>query len=205
MTIDEIAQLIPEHYDAIAELWDDELIDSSYGIAPLMKAIEMCGDIEIRRNALDIGCGAGGRMIRVLEDHSFQVTGLDWSKQMLKIAQERHPNGSWLQGNIVTWDTSELFDLIIAWDSVFHVSLKNQESVIAKMCRLLKPQGMLIFTIGDDVGEHVSEWHDRMFYYSSLGIERNIELLHNYHCQLRHLELDQYPLKHCIIIAKKTS
>jgi hypothetical protein len=68
---------------------------------------------------------------------------------------------------------------------------------------MLKQDGILIYTIGDEIGEHVSDWHDRLFYYSSLGIEKNLDILSKNKCHLRHLELDQFPLKHCIIIAKK--
>jgi len=35
------------------------------------------------------------------------------------------------------------------------------------------------------------------------GIEQNILILQQHACRLRHLELDQFPLKHCTIIAQK--
>lgn len=197
------ASEISSHYDAIAHKWDEELKDSSYGTEALMHAINMCGMERIRRNALDIGCGSGGRMIRLLESHAFQVTGLDCSEKMLAIAHEQHPAGMWVHADITEWNTSERFDLVLAWDSIFHVSLEKQEAVLIKMISLLKNNGILLYTIGDEIGEHVSEWHDRSFYYSSLGIEQNIKILLDHDCRLRHLELDQYPLKHCTLIAKK--
>jgi predicted TPR repeat methyltransferase len=199
------AEHIGGYYDAIASLWDEEQKDSSYGTEALMRAIAMCGEEAIRRTALDIGCGSGGRMVRVLEAHAFQVTGIDCSAEMLKIAHERHPAGTWIPADITTWNTSERYDVILAWDSIFHVALDKQEDVLKKMCGMLKPNGILLYTLGDDIGEHLSEWHEKSFYYSSLGIEKNLELLMQYGCSLRHLELDQYPLKHCIIIAKKSA
>jgi len=199
----EHAAHIASHYDAIAELWNDEHKDSSYGTEALMKAIAMCGSEEKRRIALDIGCGAGGRMVRLLESHAFQVTGLDCSEKMLAIAHLQHPAGTWIHGDIINWKTSERFDLILAWDSIFHVPLDLQEHVLHSMCSMLKKDGILLYSFGDEIGEHVSDWHDRSFYYSSLGIEKNIEILSKNECRIRHLELDQFPLKHCIIIAKK--
>jgi len=68
---------------------------------------------------------------------------------------------------------------------------------------MFKEGGILLFTIGDEIGEHISNWHERSFYYSSLGIEQNILILQQHACRLRHLELDQFPLKHCTIIAQK--
>jgi len=118
-------------------------------------------------------------------------------------AHEQHPAGTWLHGDIMHWKTSERYDLILAWDSIFHVPFDKQEDVLNSICGMLKQDGILIYTIGDEIGEHVSDWHERSFYYSSLGIEKNLDILSKNECQLRHLELDQFPLKHCIIIAKK--
>jgi 2-polyprenyl-3-methyl-5-hydroxy-6-metoxy-1,4-benzoquinol methylase len=173
MNCRDLASEIAVHYDAIAALWDAEQKDSSYGTEALMRAITMCGTEHKRRNALDIGCGSGGRMVRLLEGHAFQVTGLDCSEKMLAIAHEQHPAGTWLHGDIIHWKTSERYDLILAWDSIFHVPFDKQEDVLDSICG------------------------------SSLGIEKNLDILSKNECQLRHLELDQFPLKHCIIIAKK--
>lgn len=194
---------IPGHYDAIAEKWHEEQKDSSYGTEALMRAIAMCGDEHKRRIALDIGCGSGGRMVRLLETHAFQVTGLDCSEKMLAIAHRQHPAGTWIHGDIMHWKTSEKYDLILAWDSIFHVPFDKQEDVLNSLCDMLKKDGILLYTIGDEIGEHISDWHERSFYYSSLGIEKNLEILSNSACRLRHLELDQFPLKHCTIIGKK--
>ena len=101
---------IAEHYDAIAAVWNAEQKDSTYGTEALMRAITMCGSEHIRRNALDIGCGSGGRMVRLLEGHAFQVTGLDCSEKMLAIAHDQHPAGTWLHADIMHWKTSERFD-----------------------------------------------------------------------------------------------
>lgn len=199
----EHASDISSHYDSIAHVWDEELKDSSYGTEALMRAIQYCGMEQKRRTALDIGCGSGGRLIRLMESHAFQVTGLDCSRTMLDIAHKHHPAATLLHADIIEWNTSERFDLIIAWDSIFHVPFDKQEFVLIKMISMLKEGGILLFTIGDEIGEHISNWHERSFYYSSLGIEQNILILQQHACRLRHLELDQFPLKHCTIITQK--
>jgi hypothetical protein len=67
----------------------------------------------------------------------------------------------------------------------------------------LVKDGILLFTCGDDIGYHLSEWQDMTFYYSSLGINRTLEILMQNNCDIRHVELDQFPQKHTVIIAKK--
>jgi predicted TPR repeat methyltransferase len=199
----EHASDISSHYNAIAHIWDEELKDSSYGTDALRRAIQICGIEKKKRTALDIGCGSGGRLIRLMESHAFQVTGLDCSSAMLDIAHKHHPAATFIHADITEWNTSERFDLIIAWDSIFHVAFDKQELVLTKLMSMLKNDGVLLYTIGDEIGEHISEWHERPFYYSSLGIEENIKILQQHACRLRHLELDQFPLKHCMIIAQK--
>jgi len=53
------------------------------------------------------------------------------------------------------------------------------------------------------VGEHTDQWHNDTFYYSSIGINDNIQVLMDNGLSIMHLELDQYPLKHVYVIAKK--
>ena len=192
-----------KRYDAIANNWDEELKDSSYGTEALMRAIRYCEKQDQRKIALDIGCGSGGRMIRLLEAHNFQVTGIDISENMLVLAHAHHPLAALLHADICTWTTSERFDLILAWDSIFHVPYSEQESVMIKIYSMLKPGGIALFTFGDAVGEHESEWHAMNFYYSSLGIAENVRIMHEHECTLKHLELDQFPLNHVACIVQK--
>jgi hypothetical protein len=45
------------HYDRIALWWQQQHMDSTYGIAALERAIQF---VENRSTALDIGCGSSG-------------------------------------------------------------------------------------------------------------------------------------------------
>jgi len=58
---------IGQQYDAIAEWWH-----SDYGVAALERVL---GFAAKGGRALDVGCGAGGRLIRRLEARGFDVTG----------------------------------------------------------------------------------------------------------------------------------
>jgi predicted TPR repeat methyltransferase len=191
-------------YNAIVHLWEEQHKDSSYGIESLMRAIEYCNQFDYQRKiALDIGCGSGGRMMRLLVQHGFGIVGLDISESMLTLAKQKHPEFIFHHADICTWQTQEQFQCIIAWDSIFHVPYDQQEQVLIKLCSMLVKDGILLFTCGDDIGYHLSEWQDMTFYYSSLGINRTLEILMQNNCDIRHVELDQFPQKHAVIIAKK--
>ncbi|WP_018477416.1 class I SAM-dependent methyltransferase [Pontibacter roseus] len=188
-------------YDKIAAWWQDQHIDSAYGVAQVERAIRYT---QQKRSALDVGCGSGGRIIRKLLEAGFRVTGIDVSAEMLKLAREQHPEVTFQHDDICTWETETKYDLIIAWDSIFHLPLSSQASVVAKLCSLLQQNGILLYTFGNGYGEHDSEWHNDTFHYSTIGINQNLKLLLENDCQCLHLELDQHPdEKHVYVIARK--
>lgn len=189
-----------ELYDKIANWWDEFHIDSEYGIRQLELALQF---VKHKNSALDIGCGSGGRMIDRLIHNGFEVTGIDTSPKMIELAQKKHPESKFLNENIITWETDKRFDFILAWDSLFHLPLNEQKNVLSKIYGMLNPEGIFIYTMGDAIGEHYSDWHDEKFYYSSIGINENLKILVESNCECKHLEMDQFPEKHVFIVAQK--
>ncbi len=187
-------------YDKIAQWWHDQHEQSSYGVSQFERAVEYTSGGE---KALDVGCGAGGRFVRILQNHGFSVTGLDVSKEMIKLAGRNHPEHKFMHQDICSWETEEKFDFIVAWDSIFHLPLVMQKPVVVKLCHLLAKGGILIYTFGNAQGEHTDQWQNDTFYYSSIGINENMQLLINNGLSILHLELDQYPEKHVYTIATK--
>lgn len=190
-------------YDRIASWWNKEHYESDYGVAQLDKALAMLEFDRTGSNCLDVGCGAGGRLLRRIVQSRLTVTGIDLSGQMIKIASANHPESAFIQGDICTWEPTESFDLILAWDSIFHLPLNMHEPVIRKLCGALNPGGLILYTFGNAIGEHTDTWHGDQFYYSSLGIDRNISLLMESGLTIMRLDLDQYPQKHVCVIAQK--
>lgn len=187
-------------YDKIAQWWHEQHQGSRYGMKQLEMALKFAPK---GRSALDVGCGAGGRIVRKLEEQGFAVTGLDVSEAMIDLAQRNHPDASFLVQDICTWDTDRQFDFIIAWDSIFHLPLQMHRPVLDKLCTLLEKNGVLIYAFGDATGEHTDWWHEEEFYYSSIGINGNLTALINNGLTVMHLELDQFPEKHVYIVAQK--
>ena len=190
--------LLGKKYDKIASWWHDQHHASSYGVSQFEKAIDYAAKGGL---ALDVGCGAGGRLTRIMENNGFAITGLDVSQEMIALAKKNHPRHRFLHQDINTWDCDEKFDLIVAWDSLFHLPYELQTPVISKLCKSLAENGVLIYSFGDDDGEHIDRWHDDEFYYSSIGINANLQLLMNSGLTILHLELDQYPQNHVYVIA----
>lgn len=187
-------------YDRIARWWHERHNRSNYGVPQLERALNYASSLH---KVLDVGCGAGGRFVRSLDSHKLVYTGIDVSGEMIRLARINHPQHHFVHGDICSWQATEQYDVIVAWDSIFHLPLSMQESVMAKLCQLLTTDGILMYTFGHTEGEHTDQWHDDDFYYSSIGITGNLQVMLNHGMTVLHLELDQFPQNHVYIIAKK--
>ncbi len=192
---------LADNYNKIAGKWDAQMQNSQYGLSMVDRAIKYCS---AQGNALDIGCGSGGRIVERILAAGYALKGIDISSAMLGLARAKHPGVDFREADIRTWETDQKYDLIIAWDSVFHLREKHHKPVVEKMCGMLNPQGILLYTFGDAQGEHTDTWYDEKFTYGSIGISENLKVTAECGCECKHLELDQFPGKHvCIIVEKK--
>lgn len=187
-------------YDKIATWWQQHHLQSNYGVEQLKKALQF---IQTGGHALDVGCGAGGRMVRLLDEHGFSVTGIDVSEEMIRLAKSSHIDHIFLQADICEFEASHSFDFILAWDSIFHLPIEQHKPVLNKLCKLLSPYGILIYTFGNAIGSSESIWREDTFAYSSIGINENLNTLIHNQVTPMHLELDQYPESHVLVIGKK--
>jgi trans-aconitate methyltransferase len=203
---------IGEKYNKVAKWWHEHHYNSNYGMKQIERAIQYCKNFE---KALDVGCGSGGRIISKLLETGFKVKGIDVSDKMLELAKANHPEVEFELSDICSWESKEKYDLIVAWDSIFHIPMADQETVIEKLCDHLKPDGILIYTFGDDYGDkedysfldekgkQVGELNNDMFGYGTIGINENLRVISARQCKCMHLEIDQYPAEHVYVIAKK--
>lgn len=189
-----------EKYNRISRIYHQEMDGSDYGLAQLKRAINYCGKPGL---VLDVGCGPGGRIIKLLKSAGFSVRGIDVSASMIQLAKTSHPEFDFEVADICKYETKTRFEFIVAWDSLFHLPLAAHKTVLRKLASLLAPGGILIYTFGNTQGEHTDTWHNDTFYYSSIGINQNLETLTSCGLCVLHLELDQYPEKHVYAIAKK--
>lgn len=194
--------VIGKKYDKISNWWHQKHNYGIYGLEAFNKALNF--NVEMKK-ALDVGCGAGGRFIRALVSKGCNVHGIDVSERMVEIAQECHPSEKFEVQDICSWEINQKYDLIYAWDSIFHLPLNEHKPVLKKLCSALNPDGILLYTFGNAYGEHTDEWMNDTFYYSSIGINKNIKLLIESNLTILHLELDQYPERHVVVIGKLTS
>ncbi|MFH1685689.1 MAG: class I SAM-dependent methyltransferase [Candidatus Micrarchaeota archaeon] len=116
-------------------------------ITPAM--LEMVGNIKDKK-VLDLGCGEG-YFSRKVAELGAEVTGIDISAELVKIAKEKEKRKSLgikyhnLSSESLDGIKDSSFDLIVS-NMVLH-NVKNLEATFAECSRVLKNNGRLIFVI----------------------------------------------------------
>ena len=144
-------------FDLWAESYDDSVKHAEEndqypfaGYSRLMNAVYGT----VRRHApakvLDVGFGTA-LLAKKLYDVGCEITGIDFSDEMIALAQPKMPKARLLQ-----WDftqglppavAGETFDFIISTYALHHLAEGEQQDFVLALLQLLKPQGKLL--IGD--------------------------------------------------------
>lgn len=124
---------------------------------------------------LDVGCGHGVPVARVLLDEGLAVHGLDPSPTLADAFRAQFPG---VPVECASIETSTLFGrtfhAAIAWGVVFLLEPDDQAGLIARVSAALDPHGSFLFT----APEQECEWQDSMtgLRSVSLGAERYRQL-----------------------------
>ncbi|MBW2968912.1 class I SAM-dependent methyltransferase [Candidatus Woesearchaeota archaeon] len=93
---------------------------------------------------LDIGCGPGIHMKKYVERGAI-ATGIDPSKEMIKLANDYCPEGIFKVGTVYNLGFEDSsFDIVTASFVVDH--LEELEKAVQEISRVLKPKGLFIFS-----------------------------------------------------------
>jgi SAM-dependent methyltransferase len=98
--------------------------------------------------ALDFGCGTG-RSTRFLRKLGFNVTGVDISEDMVRIARSLDPSGDYriVPGDDLTEFTPETFDLIVSLFTFDNIPSTAKVRIFTDLRKLLCQEGKLVSVI----------------------------------------------------------
>ncbi|MDO8428409.1 MAG: methyltransferase domain-containing protein [Candidatus Diapherotrites archaeon] len=144
-------------YDQITEQSQDEWLFLIEKIARIEKNELL--------NVLDLGTGTG-KMAIAFAELGCAVTGIDQSKEMLKVAREKSwmvPHIAWVGKKIEDFKPKTKFDLIVSIDVFNHfLEPKIMEKVCREARKHLNENGLLIFNIATQ--RHVQDMLDSLGY-----------------------------------------
>ena len=167
-------ELVRRSYDACAE---------EYGASRQADAeIELRGLTERLvdgMSVLDVGCGAGVPIARALS-RRFRVTGVDISREMVKLARRNVPTGEFVCGDVMSVDFEDgSFDAAVAFYSIFHLPREEHEHLFRKVSRWLKPGGYFLCTLSvrDEPAYTEDDFFGVTMFWSNYGLERGLRML----------------------------
>jgi SAM-dependent methyltransferase len=140
---------------------------------------------------LDLGCGSGEPLARYFVEHGYHVTGVDVVDEMLEMCRARFPDMTWQRDDMRNLDLGERFDIVVAWDSFFHLRPGDQRSMFETFRKHTAPCGVLLFTSGTTEGEAVGgDLFGDKLYHASLDTDEYERLLdrHDYSVVLHRVE-----------------
>jgi len=137
--------LVREAYDraSYASRSDD-------GDDPLERAwaAQVDGLLADRSDVLDLGCGCGVPVARLLAQRH-AVTGVDISPVQIARARRLVPAARFVCADMTSFDGEPgSFDAVIAVSSLIHVPLDEQRPLYARIAGWLRPGGVLLATVG---------------------------------------------------------
>jgi len=141
-------------------LWDSIYLKKSYNFSspldqldPLFKLITKKGSCRV----LDLGCGTGNHAIELAE-HKFEIFGIDISSQAIRLARKLTKERK-LQIDFRVSSMCELpfsdnfFDAIVSFRVLNHGKLRDIKVSIDEIYRVLKPGGILYFSVQKNFGK----------------------------------------------------
>ncbi len=174
MDEDDSIRLVRNGYDKIASCYHAEQVtfDISGILQSFIESVRPGGRV------LDAGCGAGVPVARTLVKNGLQVTGIDISDSMLKLAREHVPEAVFLLQDMtkLSFDEDE-FDGIVCAFALIHVPRTLHRVVLGDFFRVLRPNGPFLVSLGLDDWEDVHEYHGHLMYWSHHDMETSLSLV----------------------------
>lgn len=152
-------------YDKNAKEYEKNTVD----LIDFDQIEEFCGYLPKKAKILDAGCGFG-RDSKVFFDRKYDVTGVDLSKSLLKIAKEKYPQINFVKANLLKLPfENKSFDGVWAHASLVHFEKDNEiKKVLDEFNRVLKPNGIL-YTSVKIAGSREREEEKRSYRYYEPG------------------------------------
>lgn len=130
-------------YDGLADWYDRDFLGDAIASPTTDAAVQLLGHGPAR--LLDVGCGTGWHTV-AFRDHGWDVTGVDVSADMLRLARERGLDVVQADAAALPFE-DESFDAIVSlWT---HTDVEHFEALLAEGVRVLCRGGPFVY-----VGAH---------------------------------------------------
>lgn len=131
-------------FDHLAPQWDADMIRHDDIIARILDGAGVRSGVRV----LDVACGTGVLVPDYLARNVGSVTGVDISREMIRIAEEKFPqeNVRFICCDVEELPVQEQFDCIVVYNAFPH--FPEPELLIRRLCDHLAPGGRLTIAHG---------------------------------------------------------
>lgn len=131
-------------------------------------------------SVLELGCGPGVPVAKMLLEHGAQVVANDISHKQIEMARARCPDATLIAGDMTTALSFEpaSFDGVVSFYALFHLPRSKLRAMLAKIHGWLRPGGVFAFNLTTvDEEEIHGEFLGYGMFWSSYGEEENRAIL----------------------------
>ncbi len=141
-------EIIKKDYDNGAK-WHTEKSSFYKWDAPINRFISLLKGKKI----LDAGCGSG-RDTQIFLIKGFEVDGIDFSKEAIRIAKQTNPKATFQIGDIRKMNyPAGTFDGIWACATILNLKKTDVPKTLLGFQKVLKPNGILFVSVKEGTGE----------------------------------------------------
>lgn len=122
---------------------------------------------------LELGCGAGIPITRMLLDRGASVVGNDISSKQISIAKSRCPEAELIAGDMASLSFEpDSFDGAVSFYAILHLPRAEQKDMFRKIYSWLKPGAIVAFNLGTVDQEKIQgDFLGQGMFWSSYGVE----------------------------------
>ena len=154
--------------------------------------LKIAGPLE-NKHILDLGCGRGELCLACLRRGASKAVGIDFSESAIKISQDNlnassdidKDKVSFILGDALSCEFEDKFDVIFLTDIVEHLHPAQNQTLFARLKKLLTPQGkIVIHTMPTREFIEIGQYFKAAYYllklkkYSFLTYESQREITH---------------------------
>lgn len=151
-------------YDRIAEHYATEYLGElkrkPFDCQLLDDFAESTRDVNGSRTVCELGCGPG-QVARYLKDRGVNMSGIDLSPEMVKVARRLNPDITFETGDMLALNLAdEGLAALVLFYSIIHLKREEVTRALQEMKRVLAPGGKIFLAFHEGEGElHRDEWY----------------------------------------------
>lgn len=152
-------------YARVADHWAAHRNQALFELGALSAALagQRCARV------LDLGCGAGLPIAGWFVAQGCAVTGVDGAAPMLRHFRANLPGATAIEADMRRLALDAQFDVILAWDSFFHLSRNDQRAMFPVFAAHAAPGARLLLTTGPAESEAIGQVGDEPVIHASLS------------------------------------